>query len=276
MAHMRIAQLTVLGRDDGLFRAAIGQSGFGGRVPRFSPGGFNSTVEDQATFDRLVTNTSCAATVGTAKAISCLKGVSFDEINKAVNVSGIGPWVPVMDGDFIQDFPSNQFRDGRFVQVPVLIGSNSDEGAYFRGLRGNANVTILNTDEDFKAMVRPVFSDKVPETTGKTINQLVEELAVAYPNIQSVGIPNLESWPVVITETTPDLKYLGLQNRRGNAFGGDAINIAWRRKSSIFWSDHGIPNWSYRFDATPDGIPANVSSAHFLEASQRTRKYPSC
>lgn len=172
-----------------------------------------------------------------------------------------------MDGDFIQDYPSNQFRDGRFVQVPILIGSNTDEGGYFRGLRGNANISILNTDDDFKAMVRPIFADNVKDTTGKSIDELVDELALLYPNIQSVGIPNLQSWPVVIDENTPDLQYIGLQDRRGNALGGDTTNIAWRRKSNIFWSDHGIPNWSYRFDATTDGIPPNVSAAHFLEVA---------
>lgn len=210
-------------------------------------------------------NTSCADTVGTSGAVPCLSTLPFDEINNAVNVSRIGPWVPVMDGDFIQDYPSNQFRDGRFVQVPILIGSNTDEGGYFRGLRGNANISILNTDDDFKAMVRPIFADNVKDTTGKSIDELVDELALLYPNIQSVGIPNLQSWPVAIDENTPDLQYTGLQDRRGNALGGDTTNIAWRRKSNIFWSDHGIPNWSYRFDATPDGIPPNVSAAHFLE-----------
>jgi hypothetical protein len=220
-------------------------------------------------FDRLVLNTTCADKVHTSEAVPCLRTVAFEEINRAVNISGIGPWVPVMDGDFIQDYPTNQLRDGRFVKAPVLIGSNSDEGAYFRGLRGNANVTILNTDQDFKDMVRPVFSDKVKKTTGKSIDELVEELALVYPNIQSVGIPSLAKWPVVINESTPELQYLGLQNRRGNAFGGDATNIAWRRQSNIYWSSHNIPNWSFRFDATPDGIPANVSSAHFLEVSLR-------
>lgn len=173
----------------------------------------------------------------------------------------------MLDGDFIQDYPTNQFREGRFLKVPVLIGSNTDEGAYFRGLGGNAKVKILNSDDDFKEMVRPMLPDNVESTSGKTVDALVEELATVYPNIQSVGIPNLRSWPVVIDENTPDLQYLGLQDRRGNAFGGDVVNIAWRRKSSKVWSDHGIPNWSYRFDATPDGIPPNVSAAHFLEVS---------
>lgn len=197
--------------------------------------------------------------------MSCLKTAPFEEINSAVNVSGIAAWAPVMDGDFIQDYPTNQFRDGRFVHVPIMIGANTDEGGYFRGLRGNANVSILNTDEDFKEMVRPIFAADVEEMSGKSAKELIEELAVAYPNIQSVGIPNLEAWPDVINEDTPDLEYLGLQNRRGNALGGDTTNIAWRRQSNVYWSDHGIPNWSYRFDATPDGIPPNVSAAHFLE-----------
>lgn len=121
-------------------------------------------------------------------------------------------------------------------------------------------------------MVRPIFASNVKETSGKTADELIEELAVAYPNIQSVGIPNIKAWPVVIDENTPDLEYLGLQDRRGNALGGDSTNIAWRRKSNIYWSDHGIPNWSYRFNAVPDGIPANVSAAHFLDVHKSSFK----
>ncbi|CAO2658283.1 Nn.00g060060.m01.CDS01 [Neocucurbitaria sp. VM-36] len=257
------------GRDDGLFRAAIGESGFGVRIPRGSPGGLNSTAADQKLFDRLVQNTSCAGTVGTSDAIPCLRNAPFEEINRAVNVTGIGPWAPVMDGDFIQDYPTNQFRDGRFVQVPILIGSNSDEGAYFRGIKGNANVDILNTNDDFRAMIAPMFdnNDNVTALTGKTMNQLLEELILVYPNIQSVGIPSLESWPQVIDQNTPDLQYLGLQDRRGNSFAGDYLNIASRRTANIYWSGHDIPNWSYRFDATPDGITPNVSAQHFAEVA---------
>lgn len=226
-------------------------------------------------FDRLVLNTSCASTVGTPEAIPCLRNAPFEEINYAVNVSGIAFWTPVMDGDFIQDYPTNQFRDGRFVHIPILIGSNTDEGGYFRGYRGNANVSILNTDDDFKSMVRPIFADNIYETTGKTSSEMADELAVVYPNIQSTGIPNLQSWPMVIDENTPDLQYLGLQDRRGNALGGDTTNIAWRRQSNIYWSHHGICSWAYRFDATPDGIPANVSAAHFMEVRQtRLLQFP--
>ncbi|KAF2108077.1 carboxylesterase [Lophiotrema nucula] len=257
------------GRDDGLFRAAIGESGFGGRVPRPWPGGLNGTVAHQKVFDRLVNATSCTATVGTAQAIKCLKDVPTEELNHAINATGNTLWAPVFDGDFIQDYPSNQFRDGRFVRVPILIGCNSDEGAYFRGINGNANVTILNTDADFEAMVLPMFdtNDKVLASTGKTVDQLLGEITTSYPNIQSVGIPNLVAWPEVVNQDTPDLQYLGLQDRRGNAFGGDYTNIAWRRSSNIYWSKHQIPNWSYRFDARADGILPNVSAQHFGEVA---------
>ena len=97
------------GRDDGLFRAAIAQSGFGGVIPTRFPGGFNNTAAPQAVFDALVKNTTCASTVGTAEVIPCLRDLPFEEINAVLNgTAPPGPWAPQLDGDFFADYPTNQ------------------------------------------------------------------------------------------------------------------------------------------------------------------------
>ena len=62
----------------------------------------------QATYDHLVGNTSCAALVGTAKSLDCLQRAPLAELNYALNVSKVGPWPPVLDGDFFEGFPANQ------------------------------------------------------------------------------------------------------------------------------------------------------------------------
>lgn len=87
------------GRDDGLFRAAIGESGFGGVLSRF-PGGANNTEAMDALYSLLVTNTSCASTANTSASLDCLRSLPFDELNAALNGTEAAPWPPMLDGDF--------------------------------------------------------------------------------------------------------------------------------------------------------------------------------
>lgn len=79
----------------------------------------------------------------------------------------------VLDGDFIQDFPSTQLALGKFVKVPLLIGCNADEGTSF-GVDG------INTDEEFATAI----AQGGPDTETITI------LEALYPNIQALGIPS--------------------------------------------------------------------------------------
>lgn len=200
-----------------------------------------------------MTNTSCASTVGTAESVECLRNVDFDEINYALNVTGVGPWAPVLDYDFIADWPTNQLESGKFVQVPILIGCNTDEGAAFgSGLGPDGGV--INSDEDFRYAVRSLLPSVDTFPSGKTVDQVVAELEYVYPNIQSVGIPNLKTFPDVITPNSTWAESLGLQYRRMNALVGDYYFIALRRRASIAWSKFGIPSYSYRFDVVVNGI----------------------
>lgn len=252
------------GRDDGLFRAAVGESGFGGILTRYS-GGLNRTDAQQETFDNLVRNTSCASTVGTPEAITCLRAAPFDEINTALNVTGVGPWPPALDNDFIADFPTNQLASGNFVQVPILIGANTDEGSAFGAGRGPTGP--VNTDSDFEYAVNNMLTPDVANTTGRSAEDIVHDISILYPNIQSIGIPSLESWPEVITNATEGVESIGVQSRRINALAGDTSFHYARRRANIAWSDAGITSYSYHFDVTVNGIPESISATHFQEVA---------
>ncbi|KAI1485215.1 Alpha/Beta hydrolase protein [Biscogniauxia mediterranea] len=254
------------GRDDGLFRAAVGESGFGSILNRY-PGGLNATERQQETFDNLVRNTSCASTVGTADAIPCLRDLPFDEINYALNVTSVGPWPPCLDGDFLADHPSNQLRDGRFPQIPILIGTNSEEGTAF-GTGLGPNGTGVNTDAEFISAIKTKYiSETVLKSSGKSENDIVDAILALYPNIQSVGVPSLKSWPEVVTPETEDVEALGLQYRRTNALVGDVHMHAMRRLANAAWSKAGLPSWAYRFDVTVNGVPAYTAATHFQEVA---------
>lgn len=100
--------LPCTGRDDGLFRAAIGESGFGGVLSRF-PGGANNTEAMDALYNLLVSNTSCASTANTSASLDCLRALPFEEINAALNGTEAAPWPPMLDGDFSEYFQADAF-----------------------------------------------------------------------------------------------------------------------------------------------------------------------
>ncbi|KAH8884560.1 alpha/beta-hydrolase [Thozetella sp. PMI_491] len=250
------------GRDDGLFRAAIGQSGFGGTLYRY-PGGFNNTDAPQDIYNQLVQNTSCASTVNTPASLDCLRGLSFEEINSVLN--GTGPWPPAIDGDFIADFPYLQLRDGKFPRIPLLIGANTDEGTAFGSGRGPNGAGASSTDE-VAAAFRQTISPGAADTTGKSADDLLAEALYVYPNIQAVGIPSLDKL-AALKPGDPLAAVIGLQGRRTQAYFGDLFMHYCRRRANIAWASYGVPSYSYRFDITQAGNPAWIGAIHFTEVA---------
>ncbi|KAH8788755.1 Alpha/Beta hydrolase protein [Diaporthe sp. PMI_573] len=250
------------GRDDGLFRAAIGQSGFGGVLSRF-PGGANNTEAMDTLYSLLVSNTSCASTTNTSASLECLRSLPFDEINTALNGTEAAPWPPMLDGDFIADFPVNQLSDGRFPKIPILIGTNTDEGSAFGQGKG-PNGTGVNTDDEMRAAVEAILGPDAPTQTGKSLDQLVDEALALYPDIQAVGVPSLEKFPV-IEPGDSIATALGLQFRRTGAFFGDFMFQYLRRRANIAWSEAGVPSYSYEFNVVSTGVPNYIGATHFAE-----------
>ena len=82
------------GRDDGLFRGAILESG--GAFPLTGP----NTTAFQSTFDSLITNTTCAslADASASKQLNCIRGLPIE-----VYLDSVGPNVgQSIDGSFTQ------------------------------------------------------------------------------------------------------------------------------------------------------------------------------
>lgn len=213
-----IFTLECLGRDDGLFRGAVAQSGFGGTLARYA-GGFNATAAMQATYDLLVSNTTCASTVNTSASLDCLRELPFAELNAALNGTSAAPWPPVLDGDFIADYPVNQLDSGRFPQISILIGTNADEGTAFGQGRG-PNDTAVNTDAEMRYAVESMIGAEATQWTGKSIDEIVDEALALYPNIQAVGDPSLDKFPAIVPGDALATS-LGLQYRRTAAYFGD-------------------------------------------------------
>lgn len=197
--------------------------------------------------------------------LDCLRRIPRTELDHALNITRVGPFTPVLDGDFIQDFPTSQLLRGDFVHVPILIGANTDEGADFnKGLLPDGR--LVHTDEDLREALARQISEQ-NENGSRTVDDIVDEIMYLYPNIQSVGIPSLSRWPHVLQEGDSDALVLGTQYRRTAAFWGDFLMQWARRRANLIWHENGLPSWGYRFDVVPNGIKPHVGASHFKEVA---------
>lgn len=111
----------------GLFHRAISQSGGSFAPPKYeNEGGQN--VLPLSVAER--NGTKFLSALG-AKDIKAARALGAEAIQKAVGPMGIGAFWPVLDGNVIVDDQYELYVAGRFNDTPVLIGTNSDEGALF-------------------------------------------------------------------------------------------------------------------------------------------------
>lgn len=117
------------GRDDKLFRAGIMESG--GSITA-QPGNYSSFQDD---YDDLASKVGCSDVIDS---LQCLREVPFEKLNTALNStdgSSYYSFWPVVDGDLIRNWGSIQLDNHDFIKVPIIAGTNTDEGTAF-GPRG--------------------------------------------------------------------------------------------------------------------------------------------
>lgn len=210
------------GRDDGLYRAAIMESG----------GPTGAQVQDLAYYTSPVENLT--RTVGCWNAtdqLACLRELSQEELF-AAQPSQV--WNPLIDGDFLTAYPSQLMPTGNFVKVPLLTGANTDEGMNFR--------PVSPTPETAKDLEHAFASWRMYALSPPSIRQLLE----FYPDDPCVEPPHA----VTNCSRFENLKW-GAQWRRGADIGGDLVMISGRRKMCELYAGplgHSQPVYSYRFD----------------------------
>lgn len=115
-----VSLLTIIPSARGLFQRAIAESG-SAMVPRGNHLSLSSAEEVGKKFF----NELGATDLKSARALSA------DQIQKAISGLSLGQFRPIADGDFLPSDPYELFEAGQFNDTPILIGSNSDEGAWF-------------------------------------------------------------------------------------------------------------------------------------------------
>ncbi|KPM41497.1 hypothetical protein AK830_g5082 [Neonectria ditissima] len=233
------AQLVAYGgRDDDLFHAAILQSG----SPL--PGTFKPQTAKswKPYYDALLVATNCSSA---AHSVACLRRVPTDKLSAVFNSSfatapGYGQ---VVDGDFLVAPGDALLRQAKFVKVPLLTGTNFDEGTLY-ATKG------INTSSEFAAMVK----------SGGVNDSAVTDIMRLYPDDPTVGLPaTLQGRP-----EGPLARY-GLQWKRAVAYRGDTAQHAARRLVTRSWASSGVPVWSYHWNVIVKGISPADGVTHFQE-----------
>lgn len=211
------------GRDDGLYRAAILESG----------GPTGAQVQNLAYYTSPVENlTRTVGCWGAADQLACLRGLSQDELF-AAQPSQV--WNPLIDGDFLTGYPSQLMPGGNFVKVPLLTGANTDEGINFR-----PSSPKPETAEDLEYAFAFWRSYSLsPPTIRKLLKLYPDDPCIAPPH----AVTNCSRF-----ESTLDR---GAQWRRGADIGGDLVMISGRRKMCELYASplaDSQPVYSYRFD----------------------------
>ncbi|TEA12812.1 Lipase 4 [Colletotrichum sidae] len=233
------------GRDEGLYRAAILQSGTGletdfGEVdgPSASAAG---TWQDY--YDTLVDKANCSAAADT---LGCLRGLPAWDLSDVINATASPSFNGMPDGDFLPAPRSELINAGKFVHVPILIGANFDEGTQF-GTKG------ISTAEQWNAYLR----------SGGAGNVTIEVLSALYPDIPRVGLPaTLAGRP-----TGPDASSLGSMWKRVVAFAGDRAQHGPRRYWARRWAEANQTVYSYHFNVLVNGLAPADGAKHFQEVA---------
>ncbi|RKK99669.1 hypothetical protein BFJ68_g13074 [Fusarium oxysporum] len=225
------------GRDDKLFSAAILQSG--------SPLVFGLKPQTASTWEpywnKLLHTTNCSV----AEPVACLRKLPTNELSAVLNSTFASPpsWGQVVDGDFIPASGRALLKKGKFAKVPLLMGTNFDEGT-------EVAPQGINTTSQFVQYVRSVGLAK----------PAVHSIEKLYSNNPAVGIPGtLKGRP------EGHLTYLGWQYKRAAAFSGDVFQHAGRRLTTQSWAKQQIPVWSYHWNVLVENVSPAKGASHFQE-----------
>ncbi|KAK3936069.1 lipase 1 [Diplogelasinospora grovesii] len=163
------------GRDDDLFVGGIAESIF---FPAQPP-----VAELEYQFQRVVEQTGCDSARDQMQCLRETDAAWLQAANRAQPFPGrdepplpLFYWTPCVDGEFLQDIPYRLFQKGKFVNVPVLFGTTTDEGSVF--------ASNAATQTDFAAFM----ANNYPKLTSNQTDAILQH----YPKLPP--LPWHEEW----------------------------------------------------------------------------------
>ncbi|RLN91093.1 hypothetical protein BBJ28_00023527 [Nothophytophthora sp. Chile5] len=229
------------GRDDGLFRGAIMQSG---SPVKYIPTAYTNASTWDVYYNNITAAANCSSSSDT---LNCLRQVPVAALSAILNssVASAASWGPVVDGDYIQDTGPALLSQGKFVHVPIMHGANHDEGTAF-------GKTGIDTTEEFAAYL--VGTKGYSEEEAAILLDL-------YPDIPEIGIPGtLHGRPGADTS-------FGNMYKRVSAYAGDSNMHGPRRFLSQIWASNNVTSYSYVFNVLTAGTSQYIGATHFTEVA---------
>ncbi|KAK2868067.1 hypothetical protein FQN49_003188 [Arthroderma sp. PD_2] len=156
------------------FRGAILQSG--SSLFKLPPGPPNS---DTSSWTSLVEHLNCTD-VSDTTILKCVRAASVDTLQKILLKTGLLFQTPVDDNVTTLESPASAYAAGKVSKVPILIGSNLNDGssfAYGRGDNVTAFIDSLSFPPQIAAMITKLYSPNSPATAGlSTGNQIISQI----------------------------------------------------------------------------------------------------
>ncbi|ORY92403.1 Alpha/Beta hydrolase protein [Leucosporidium creatinivorum] len=240
-----------------LFRAAILESGAPGTAPAFdytSSYPAKKAPSDGTKYSLILASAGCSAVIAEEQ-LACLRNATAASIlvgQSKVKTYGGFPYAPTVDGLMVPDLPSKLYSAGNLRRVPLIVGTNLDEGPEFV-----SSTTYYSTALTTDAQLLAWLGNQLPDATSTAIAALVR----FYPSTQSYGSPY----------NTGNVKYLFKQFKRASSIFGDLAFEAPRRAllaAANQWSgvDGGeMPVWSYQFSQRSEGEAEYLGVSHGAE-----------
>ncbi|EAW09931.1 uncharacterized protein ACLA_041490 [Aspergillus clavatus NRRL 1] len=204
----------------------------------------------QVLYDKLVLQVQCLNAKDT---LQCLCKVPFDRLNSALNVNGTDGhsdynFSPSIDGDIVTDRGSVLLKKHKYARVPIIAGTNTDEGTAF-GPMG------VNTTEQFYEYL----TDGQHGGPFKLPHSIAMHILHLNPDEPSQGTPESLG-----SERVPSKGY---RWRRTSAYVGDVAIHANRRRQCEAWSETLTLAYCYRFNVHSTDVAFVEGSTHFEEVA---------
>lgn len=259
------------GRNDNLFHAAAAES--------VSFATVLTVAESQYQYDNLAQAVGCTDTDIT-KSLRCLRGKDASVIQQHnYNIPFPGEaspplymFNPTIDGDFLTDITYNSFQNGKFIDVPVIIGDDTNGGTVFvpNNLTSQQDsdnfltsqfpyLTTTQLDSIAKLYPVPTGNSCPPKGTcwWRQASNAYGDMRYMCPGLYvSSTYANISSW----SSTTKSADKA--PNPVTFFVGGGSARA--RRSSSPQWS--ASKSWAYRYNVEdPDQVAAGLGVPHTVE-----------
>ncbi|HPO15304.1 MAG TPA: carboxylesterase/lipase family protein [Candidatus Hydrogenedentes bacterium] len=239
---MSVACLLATPLAQGLFHQAIMESGVPWRLDLLRG---DSSSTPTAEEDGVTLAGQFGVTSTGPEAAASLRAISADALIEAIperDPDGLLPFGPAVDGILFSGQPLQMLRDGNFNHVPLIVGSNQDEGNLFLV---SEEITGNLTEETYVEMIHTSFGEYAedvlalyPPLEGKLkhqANRLLSDYLMLTPSRMTAQ---------AVSQYIPDVYYYYFTKTPNSVVGGALGAYHSAEIAYVFGNLSGVPAWT--------------------------------